>query len=76
MLMSAIGIEHRRDSTVHYVVAYYRYYKYLEEKYISLTEELKEKVGMEHLYYIMEQYGAKIDSLDFDYLYTQISSIR
>lgn len=61
---------------MHYVVAYYRYYKYLEEKYISLTEELKEKVGMEHLYYIMEQYGAKIDSLDFDYLYAQISSIR
>jgi hypothetical protein len=34
--MSAIGVEHRRENTKHYAAAYYRYYKYLEEKYIAI----------------------------------------
>jgi hypothetical protein len=31
---------------------------------------------MKHLYHIMEHYGSKIDSIDFDYLFAQISAIR
>ena len=73
--MSILGLSAAGNSW-HYVLSYYHYLKYLEERDVVLPLPMKENISTENLYFIATHYAPKLDQLDFSFLFGQQSCIK
>lgn len=73
--MNIIGI-YPTPTCSHYILAYYNYLKYLEDRDIVLPLRMKESISTENLYYIVENYPQRIEQVDFNLLFTHQSCIK
>lgn len=69
LLLNIIKLSPSSKEIGHYILAYYHYYRYLEERDVYLETALKQDIRIEHFYRIIGDYPNKIDSIDFNYLF-------
>lgn len=76
MLLGMIRLPLSGKEINHYLLAYYHYFKYLEERDVILSMVEKEEISIQHFYSIINTYPSKIESIDFNYLFGLQSCIK
>jgi hypothetical protein len=76
MLLGMIRLPLSSKEINHYLLAYYHYFKYLEERDVILSMLEKEEISIKHFYSIINTYPSKIESIDFHYLFGLQSCIK
>lgn len=76
LLLNIVKLWPASSSSFHYILSYYYYFKYLEEKGINLPAELKQNISIQHFYYVTNENTNKIESIDFNLLFTHHSCIK
>lgn len=76
LLLNVIKLSPSSRDITHFVLAYYHYYRYLEDRDINFAFTEKQPVTLQHLYRIADDYPNKIESVDFNYLFALQSCIK